>query len=66
MLPGENHRERVLTSEEDSLYFRAASTKAMEQHTDPRLLADVARILLDCGLRPGGMLSATAGERPGG
>lgn len=49
---GENHRERVLTLQEESLYFRAAGTKAMEQHTDPRLLADVARILLDCGLRP--------------
>lgn len=24
----------------------------MEQHADPRLLADVARILLDCALRP--------------
>jgi integrase len=52
MVPGENHRERVLTPEEESLYFRAASTKAMEHHTDPRLLADVARILLDCALRP--------------
>jgi integrase len=52
MVPGENHRERVLTPEEESLYFRAAGTKAMEQHADPRLLADVARILLDCGLRP--------------
>jgi len=52
MVPGEKHRERVLTAEEESLYFRAAGTKAMEQHTDPRLLADVARILLDCGLRP--------------
>ena len=52
MLPGENHRERVLTPEEESLYFSAASSTAMEQHADPRLLADVARILLDCGLRP--------------
>jgi len=52
MVPGENHRERVLTPEEESLYFRGASTNAMEQHTDPRLLADVARILLDCALRP--------------
>jgi integrase len=42
----------VLTSEEELLYFRAADSEAMEQHTDPRLLADVARILLDCGLRP--------------
>jgi len=52
MVPGENHRERVLTPEEESLYFRGASTKAMEEHADPQLLADVARILLDCGLRP--------------
>jgi hypothetical protein len=52
MVPGENHRERVLTSEEESLYFRGAGTKAMEQHADPRLLEDVARILLDCALRP--------------
>jgi integrase len=52
MIPGEKHRERVLTAEEESLYFRAAGSEAMEQHADPRLLADVARILLDCGLRP--------------
>ena len=52
MLPGEKHRERVLTAEEEDLYFRAAGSEAMEQHADPRLLADVARILLDCALRP--------------
>jgi integrase len=52
MVPGEKHRERVLTAEEENLYFRAAGSEAMEQHADPRLLADVARILLDCGLRP--------------
>jgi integrase len=52
MVPGENHRERVLTAEEESLYFRGADTKAMEQHADPRLIADVSRILLDCALRP--------------
>jgi integrase len=52
MLPGENHRERVLSPGEEALYFRAASTEAMDQHADPPLLADVARILLDCGLRP--------------
>jgi integrase len=46
------HRERVLTAEEEDLYFRAAGSEAMEQHADPRLLADVTRILLDCGLRP--------------
>jgi integrase len=52
MLPGENHRERVLTSAEEDLFFRGASTKAMEQYMDAALLRDVATILLDCGLRP--------------
>jgi integrase len=52
VLPGEKHRERVLTAEEEDLYFRAAGSEAMEQHADPRLLADVARIPLDCALRP--------------
>ncbi len=52
MIPGENHRERVMTPEEETLYFSGANSPAMEQHLDPRLLADVARILLDCGLRP--------------
>src|SRR5215468_10745150 len=52
MLPGEKHRERVLTAEEEDLYFRAAGSEPMEQHADPRLLADVARILLDCAHRP--------------
>jgi len=42
----------VLTALEEALYFRGAGTEAMEQHADPRLLADVARILLDCALRP--------------
>lgn len=52
MIPGENRRERVLTPAEEALYFRAASTEAMEQYADPALLRDVATILLDCGLRP--------------
>src|SRR5439155_6091585 len=52
MLPGENHRERVLTPEEESLYFAGARSEAMNQHMDASLLADVASILLDCGLRP--------------
>ena len=64
MLPGENHRERVLTAEEEDLCFRAAGSKAMEQHTDPRLLADVARILLDCALL-GRVLPAQAREHRG-
>lgn len=52
MLPGENHRERVLTAAEEEIYFGGASTQAMEQYADPALLRDVATILLDCGLRP--------------
>lgn len=52
MLPGENHRERVLTAAEEVLYFRGASTEAMEQYADAALLRDVAIVLLDCGLRP--------------
>lgn len=52
MIPGERHRERVLTAEEESLYFAAAQSEGMQQHADPRLLCDVAGILIDCGLRP--------------
>jgi integrase len=52
MLPGERHRERVLTPAEEALYFRGASTPAMEQYADAALLRDVCTILLDCGLRP--------------
>lgn len=52
MLPGEKHRERVLTRAEEELYFRGASTEAMEHYADPALLRDVATILLDCALRP--------------
>jgi len=51
MVPGENHRERVLTSEE-AVYFAGAKSDAMHQHMDPSLLSDMATILLDCGLRP--------------
>src|SRR5947209_5158648 len=51
-VPGENHRERVLTAEEETLYFAGAKAEAMNQHVDPSLLLDVATILLDCGLRP--------------
>ncbi len=52
MLPGESHRERVLTKADEDLYFRGASTEAMHQYADPALLRDVATILLDCALRP--------------
>jgi integrase len=52
MVPGEKHRERVLKSEEEALYFAGAKSEAMNQHSDPSVLSDVASILLDCGLRP--------------
>lgn len=52
MLPGEKHRERVLTAAEEDLYFRGASTEAMEQFADAALFRDVATILIDCALRP--------------
>jgi len=52
MLPGEKHRERVLTPAEEDLYFRGASSDAMDRYADGALLRDVASILLDCGLRP--------------
>src|SRR5271157_3726418 len=42
LLPGENHRERVVTPVEESKYLAAASL----------LLADVATVLADTGMRP--------------
>jgi len=42
LLPGEHHRERVVTPEEESRYLAAA----------PPLLADVATVLADTGMRP--------------
>ena len=42
LLPGENHRERVVSPQEESKYLAAASS----------LLADVATILADTGMRP--------------
>jgi integrase len=42
MLSGECHRERVLTAEEEARYLTAAS----------KLLAEVATVLIDTGLRP--------------
>jgi integrase len=42
MMPGERHRERVLNADEEARYLAAAS----------RLLADVATVLIDTGLRP--------------
>jgi integrase len=52
MVPGERHRERVLTAAEESLCFAAAKSMKMGPHSDPALLCDVATILLDCALRP--------------
>jgi integrase len=52
MLPGEKHRERVLTAREEELYFEGGSTDAMAQYADAALLRDVTTILIDCGLRP--------------
>jgi integrase len=48
ILPGENHRERVLTPEEEARYVEGA--RKWDQ--GPLLLPDVATILLDCALRP--------------
>lgn len=42
MLPGERHRERVVSPEEEERFLQAA----------PPLLRDVAILMLDCGLRP--------------
>jgi integrase len=33
MVPGENHRERVLSAEVEALYFAGAKSEAMNQHT---------------------------------
>jgi integrase len=52
MLPGESHRERVLTEDEERIYFAGATSEAMNQFADAALLQDVATLLLDCGLRP--------------
>ena len=45
MLSGENHRERVLSLDEDQRYLAAASAQSY-------LLRDVVTILIDCALRP--------------
>ena len=42
MLPGERHRERVVTSEEEAKYLAAA----------PEPLASIAAVLADTGMRP--------------
>jgi len=42
MLPGERHRERVVTAEEESKYLAAAN----------ELLASVGSVLVDSGMRP--------------
>jgi integrase len=45
MLSGENHRERVLSPDEENRYLAAASAQSF-------LLRDVTTVLLDCALRP--------------
>jgi site-specific recombinase XerD len=52
MISGENHRERVLTADEERVYLAAAQSEKMDQHADPKLLYDVVVTLLDCALRP--------------
>jgi len=52
MIAGERHRERVLSAAEETAYLAAARSAVMNRHSDPALLADVAVILIDCGLRP--------------
>lgn len=42
LLPGENHRDRVLTPQEEAAYLSKAGP----------LLREVTTLLLDCGLRP--------------
>lgn len=42
MISGENHRERVISLEEEKAYLIKASST----------VRDVATIMLDCGLRP--------------
>ena len=42
MLPGERHRERVVTRDEEARYLAAA----------PEPLASIAAVLVDTGLRP--------------
>jgi integrase len=52
MLPGEHHRERVLTDAEEEVYLRGTLADSIARCAEPSLLRDVATILLDCGLRP--------------
>ena len=54
MLPGENHRDRVLSNEEEIRYLKATAdiAEAIAESDDPFLLRDVTTLLLDCALRP--------------
>ena len=65
MLPGERRRERVLTNTEEDLYFRGAASEAMRGYADPGLLRDVGNRSPGLWIAPGGVLSATAGQRDG-
>ncbi len=42
LLKGENRRERVVSTDEEKLYLKAA----------PVMLKDIATIMIDCGFRP--------------
>jgi integrase len=67
MLPGERHPERVLAPEEERVYFENAQSSLMDGHADPRLVYDVATLLLDCALRPEECFRLTWGQvRDGG
>lgn len=54
VLPGERHRERVLTPAEERLYFMGASTEAMAQYANSALLRDGATLLYQGTGHPGG------------
>jgi integrase len=52
--PGENHRDHVVTKEEEIAYLAAAETCNGRTGCDrgPTLLSDVVTILINTGLRP--------------
>jgi integrase len=52
MLPGERHRERVLTPDELARYFAATMSAEMKHHAEPQRLHHATAILDDCALRP--------------
>jgi integrase len=52
MLPGERHRDRVLSPDELDRYFMAANADEMNSYAEPQRLYHAAAILDDCALRP--------------